>query len=87
MPTHASNRQNAQNRYRASELQTLIASASAAHVHTSELSFAWSVREESDDDGGRYVVMHVYRSEPSIMLTMNEEKMYPRGNASGPEDS
>jgi hypothetical protein len=23
--------------------------------------------------------MEVYRSEPSIMLTMKEEKMYPRG--------
>lgn len=85
MPTQASYKQKAQNRYRISLVDTLIASENALTVHTRELSFACKVRLlscafssrkfEVGGGAGRYVTTEVYKRDPSIMDIMNAEKM------------
>lgn len=66
-------------------MRVLSASANALTAQTRLLSLAWRVKEDSLWDpgggGGIYEVMALYKSEPSIMEIMNEEKMYPRGRA------
>lgn len=79
MPTHASKAQNAQKRTCSLCERVLSASASALNAQTRLLSLAWSVKEDSlcdpTEGGGIYEVTAVYRSDPSIMEIMNEEKM------------
>ena len=85
MPTHASKAQKAQKRTRSLSERVLSASANALTAQTRLLSLAWRVKEDSLCDpsggGGMYEVMAVYRSEPSIMQIMKEEKINPRGSA------
>jgi len=85
MPTHASKAQNAQKRTCSLSERVLSASANALTAQTRLLSLACRVREDSlccpGEGGGIYDVMAVYRSEPSIMEIMNEEKIYPSGSA------
>jgi hypothetical protein len=79
MPTHASKAQKAQKRTCSLSERVLSASVNALTAQTRLLNLAWRVKEDSLCDpsggGGRYEVRAVYRSEPSIMQTMNEEKI------------
>lgn len=90
MPTHASKAQNAQNRTRSLSVRVLSASANALTAHTRLLSLAWSVNDDSCEPslgGGVYDVMAVYNSEPSIIETIKDEKMYPSGRGTEGEVS
>jgi len=86
MPMQISKTQKAQNVICSFVEATLQANAKAPKAHTALLSLAWRVNgvmtllEACDSERVRWEeTMKVYSTDPSIIQTMKDEKMYPKG--------